>query len=71
MDCTINGVRTPFLLDTGAAVTLLRKDTWDHVNLDNRQSLLSGAASWGGWLSVDSSQIIDSQSAPGWTQEDY
>jgi len=39
MDCTINGVRTPFLLDTGAAVTLLRKDTWDHVNLDNRQSL--------------------------------
>lgn len=39
MDCTINGVWTPFLLDTGAAVTLLRKDTWDHVNLDNQQSL--------------------------------
>ena len=44
MDCTINGVWAPFLLDTGAAVTLLRKDTWDHVNLDNWQSLWSYSA---------------------------
>ena len=28
---TVNGVQMLFLLDTGAAVTLLRKDVWDRV----------------------------------------
>ena len=38
--CTINGVDVSFLLDTGAAVTLLRKDTWDQANFDNKLTLL-------------------------------
>ena len=32
LHCSINGRRASFLLYTGAAVTLLRKDTWDRVN---------------------------------------
>ena len=37
---TINGVQTPLLLDTGAAVTLLRKDTWDKVTSHSPQQLV-------------------------------
>ena len=29
----VNGIPTSFLLDTRAAVTLMRKDEWDHVSL--------------------------------------
>ena len=29
----VNGVRTSFLLDTGASATLLRQDTWERVNV--------------------------------------
>lgn len=39
LSATINGVRTPLLLDTGAAVTLLHKDTWDKVNSHSPQRL--------------------------------
>ena len=31
VDGSINGVTMSFLVDTGAAVTLLRKDTWDDM----------------------------------------
>ena len=44
MACTINGVLIPFLLDTGAAATLLRKDTWERVNAGNQQSLQTYSA---------------------------
>ena len=39
LDCTVNGVKVSFSWDTGAAVTLLRKDTWDCVVPDSQQSL--------------------------------
>ena len=37
-------VLIPFLLDTGAAVTLLRKDTWERVNAGNQLSLQTYSA---------------------------
>ena len=37
----INGVPTSFLLDTGAAVTLLRRDTWANVTASHPQELKS------------------------------
>ena len=33
-------MQTPLLLDTGAAVTLLRKDTWDKVTSHSPQQLV-------------------------------
>ena len=39
LDCTVNGAKVSFLLDTGAAVTLFRKDTWDLVVPDSKWSL--------------------------------
>ncbi len=44
MDCSINGVPTSFLLDLGAAVTLLRRDTWERVTVSNPQDLGSYSA---------------------------
>ena len=44
MACTINGVFIPFLLDTGAAATLLRKDTWERVNAGKQLSLQTYSA---------------------------
>ena len=35
----VNGTATSFLLDTGAAATLLRKDTWERVSKDSRELL--------------------------------
>lgn len=43
MACTIR-VLMPFLLVTGAAATLLRKDTWEHVNAGNQLSLQTYSA---------------------------
>ena len=37
----INGVPTSFLLDTGAAVALLRRDTWANVTVSHPQELNS------------------------------
>ena len=37
----INGVPTSFLLDTGATVTLLRRDTWANVTANHPQELKS------------------------------
>ena len=37
----INGVPTSFLLDTGAAVALLRRDTWANVTVSHPQELKS------------------------------
>ena len=39
LDGTVNGVSTSFLLDTGSAVTLLQKDTWDWISVTNPQKL--------------------------------
>ena len=39
LDCTVNGEKVSFLLDMGAAVALLRKDTWDRVVPDSQRSL--------------------------------
>ena len=38
LDGTVNGVPTPFLLDTGASATLLRKDTWDAVKSQSQNA---------------------------------
>ncbi len=39
MDCSVNGVPTSFLLNTGAAVTLLWRDTWERVTASNPRDL--------------------------------
>ena len=44
MACIINGVLIPFLLDTEATATLLRKDTWERVNVVNQLSLQTYSA---------------------------
>jgi hypothetical protein len=36
---TINGKETSFLVDTGAAVTLMRKDMWDEINSTEGEDL--------------------------------
>ena len=36
LEATVDGVSVPFLLDTGAAVSLLREDTWKRVNAGSR-----------------------------------
>jgi len=36
---SVDGVQVSLLLDTGAAVTLLREDTWSQVTTKNPQSL--------------------------------
>ena len=36
---TVNGVPIVFLLDTGAAVTLFRKDTWARISANHPQQL--------------------------------
>lgn len=63
MDCTINGVLTPFLLDTGAAVSLLWKDTWERVNTQPAEptDLFGSAASGvdGSPLTVYGSATVD------------
>ena len=35
----INNIRVSFLLDTGAAVSLIHKDVWEQVNTKKRQQL--------------------------------
>ena len=37
--CAVNGVMTSLLIDTGAVMTLLRKDTWDRVSPQATQEL--------------------------------
>ena len=37
LDCSVNGVDVPFLLDTGVSVTLLRKDVWERVSSGSRK----------------------------------
>ncbi len=64
LDCTINGVQIPFLVDTGAAVTLLRRDTWGRVTANHPQVLESYSAAQlvgvGGYpLTIHGSAMVD------------
>ena len=40
----VSGVPTSFLVDTGAAVTLLRRDTWDRISASSPQKLKKWSA---------------------------
>ena len=42
-DCTINCVQVSFLVDTGAAVTLIRRDLWERVT-ENPETLQPSSA---------------------------
>ena len=61
LDCTVSGVQTPFLLDTGESVTLLRKGTWEPVTASNPQELKDYSAAR--MVVVDDSPLIIHRSA--------